>query len=206
MELIHDGYTQRAEVGDTVFLYRPMVYSEAVGVGKIAQSLPREMQKDFIAEVVIAHVVWPCIFEPLKNNLAAIFRLIAGSREQELADEKNLRDGSRLAIRYPHLDQVSCADCKYWWFDIHDGEFCKRGDEYLKRDGAAPCDKGVNCPVGHWKQEKRLNDKNRQAFEHHMTCRATGQFPNDPIVKRNARIINQVIEECQRKSKMSSSK
>lgn len=206
MQLIHDGYTQRAELDALTFLYRPMVYSDAVGACKIVQSLPKEMHKDFLFDVVSAYVVWPDQLDRSKvmqgRVLADMLSLITGDRQQERKDEENLRTGSMIAIAYPHLDRVSCADCKYWWFDINDGEFCKRGDVYLKRDGHPPCDIGVKCPVGHWTQEKRLSEKNREAFRHYMLCRKAGVFPDDPIVRRNARIISEVIEKCQRKSKM----
>lgn len=207
MQLIHDGYTLRAELDAITFLYRPMTYSDAVGACKIVQSLPAEMHKDFLFDVVSSCVVWPDQLgrERVMQGrvLADMLSIVSGDRKQERVDEENLRTGSMIAIAYPHLDKVDCASCKYWWFDINDGEFCKRGDEYLKRDTPPPCDIGVTCPVGHWTQEKRLSEKNREAFRHHMLCRKSGIFPDDPIVHRNARIINEAIEKCQRKFKMS---
>jgi hypothetical protein len=34
-----------------------------------------------------------------------------------------------------------------------------------------------------------LNDINREAYRHYSECRATGSFPDDPIVRRNAALI-----------------
>lgn len=34
-----------------------------------------------------------------------------------------------------------------------------------------------------------LSDKNWQAWQHYRECQATGRFPDDPIVRRNAALI-----------------
>lgn len=40
-----------------------------------------------------------------------------------------------------------------------------------------------------------LNERNQQAYEHYRQCRAVGQFPDDPIVRRNAAIIRALEDE-----------
>lgn len=39
-----------------------------------------------------------------------------------------------------------------------------------------------------------LTDKNVQAYQHYLECRAVGQFPDDPVVRRNAAVIRGVEE------------
>lgn len=40
-----------------------------------------------------------------------------------------------------------------------------------------------------------LNSRNLEAFQHYRECKATGHFPNDPIVRENAAIIGELIDE-----------
>lgn len=39
-----------------------------------------------------------------------------------------------------------------------------------------------------------LNGRNQHALEHYLECRAVGVFPDDPIVRRNARIIREIYD------------
>ena len=41
---------------------------------------------------------------------------------------------------------------------------------------------------------------NELAYEHYRECRAVGEFPDDPIVRRNAVIIRSVEDEIERRN------
>lgn len=41
-----------------------------------------------------------------------------------------------------------------------------------------------------------LNERNWAAYRHYMECRAIGQFPDDPIVRRNAMLIRQIEDQA----------
>lgn len=43
-----------------------------------------------------------------------------------------------------------------------------------------------------------LSDRNWRAYAHHMECRAVNSWPDDPIVRRNARIIRALLDEVDR--------
>ncbi|MEQ8788878.1 MAG: hypothetical protein RIC55_21380 [Pirellulaceae bacterium] len=43
-----------------------------------------------------------------------------------------------------------------------------------------------------------MRQRNTLAYEHYLRCRATGQFPIDAIVARNAAIIRSIEEEFER--------
>lgn len=47
---------------------------------------------------------------------------------------------------------------------------------------------------------QELSEKNWQAYQHWQECRAVGHFPNDPIVRRNAAIIQRVYDEYSREA------
>ena len=67
------------------------------------------------------------------------------------------------------------------------------------RGTMAPCRLRANgCPKGTPEASKALTEKNRKAFAHYLECRAVGQFPVDGIVRRNAAIIRQVMDDCDR--------
>lgn len=42
-----------------------------------------------------------------------------------------------------------------------------------------------------------ISTKNRQAYDHYLMCKATGKFPDDPIVFRNAGYIRQIEDQVQ---------
>jgi hypothetical protein len=51
---------------------------------------------------------------------------------------------------------------------------------------------GVGCLKGTPEESRELTNANRAAWRHYRECRAVGQFPDDPIVRRNAAIIREV--------------
>ena len=67
--------------------------------------------------------------------------------------------------------------------------------------GKAPCEATIGaprevreriCPKIDPDSGVELNEANRQAYEHYLECRAVGSFPDDPIVKHNAKVIRQM--------------
>ncbi len=53
-----------------------------------------------------------------------------------------------------------------------------------------------DAPVKHWDHAVQLSDKNWRAYQYYLECRAVGQFPDDAIVRRNARIIRAIQDEA----------
>ena len=43
------------------------------------------------------------------------------------------------------------------------------------------------------------SEKSHRAYQHYLECAAVGQFPDDPLVRRNARIIRQVEQAWERR-------
>lgn len=58
--------------------------------------------------------------------------------------------------------------------------------------GAAPCRASAI----------EMSTKNRMAFLHYQECRAVGSFPDDSIVRRNARIIRDAYDDVERSDMM----
>jgi hypothetical protein len=60
---------------------------------------------------------------------------------------------------------------------------------------------GVGCPKGTPENPRGLNVANEAAWRFDRECRATGLFPDDPLVRRNAAIIRQVEEAFERRQR-----
>lgn len=48
--------------------------------------------------------------------------------------------------------------------------------------------------------DRLLSEQNWQAYTHYLECRAVGEFPNDPIVRRHARLIRQIEDAADRQT------
>jgi hypothetical protein len=42
-----------------------------------------------------------------------------------------------------------------------------------------------------------MSERNHRVFRHYRECAAVGRFPDDPIVRRNAGIIRDVLEQIE---------
>ena len=71
-----------------------------------------------------------------------------------------------------------------------------RGDEPVRRPAGhhPPCRyDSTPCPKGTPENPKSLSARNRKVLDHYRECEATGQFPNDAIVRQNAAIIRETL-------------
>ena len=105
----------------------------------------------------------------------------------------NLREGLELELTNPRLARRSCDECKKWWYSEQTGLVLLNGDgAKLERFGPTLC-QTTGCAKGTPDQQKCLNKANKWAWRHFRDCDAVGQFPDDPIVRRNAAMIRQVM-------------
>lgn len=119
----------------------------------------------------------------------------------------------------PKLANRSCAICLKYKFDERTGllEFGADQKPQERMTGCgdiflAPCRdmsldirgrRNRTCRKGTPENPKTLSEANQRCYEHYLECRAVGQFPDDPIVRRNAGIIRQIEDEFDRKQKTS---
>jgi hypothetical protein len=130
------------------------------------------------------------------GNLVAIFRAMVGSQDKQDLDELNLRSGMRLLTLYPSTAGITCESCQKFWMDPIDGTYAKRDGVRLERpEGSLLCEVGT-CPAGDPNANRRLNRKNLMAYRHYLECYAVGDFPEDPIVRNNARLISWSIDRA----------
>lgn len=95
--------------------------------------------------------------------------------------------------------EVAHRDCNHCWLHVYNettGEVEKRRDKPVKRPRGTypPCCRG-RCKKGTPDKSRELLPHNWLAYEHYLGCKATGHFPDDPIVMRNAKIIRMIEDE-----------
>jgi hypothetical protein len=110
----------------------------------------------------------------------------------------------RLVRLHPEVAFRSCEDCLKHVYDEQTG----RRAEYPPQSGRPipraagnepPCRRGPDkCPKGHPAAGRELTEVNWQAYMHYLECKATGNFPADPIVSRNAGVIRGVEDALDR--------
>lgn len=104
-------------------------------------------------------------------------------------------------LLHPLVAGRDCRHCLKYRYDEKTGkpETRRRSDEPIERDDMtpAPCRTHKGCPKGTPEDSKALDDRNWQAYQHHLECKAVGSFPDDPIVRRNAMLIETVREQVE---------
>lgn len=74
--------------------------------------------------------------------------------------------------------------------------------EPIKRElpKTLPCRKDPisGCPKGTAEKSIELNEQGKQIWRHYQECKAIGKFPDDPIVRRNARVISEIEHAADR--------
>lgn len=108
-----------------------------------------------------------------------------------------------LILAHPEVARVSCADCQAWAYN-DDWTRTKRLGRDVPRPPGSPTPCGT-CPKIPASAPERtpehaieLTTQNWQAYRHYLECRAVGQFPDDPIVRRTARVVRGVYDEIDR--------
>ena len=96
-------------------------------------------------------------------------------------------------------------DCRHCWQYIYqdfepenpkegpglDELVTHNGEPMTRESGGPPCVWG-SCPKGHIDSPRVLSRRNERVYYHYLECRAVGQFPDDAVVRRNARLIRAV--------------
>lgn len=102
----------------------------------------------------------------------------------------------RLAIVHPEVAARDCKHCQKWLYDEKTGKVVERHGIPIERPKGThpPCRLHIGCPKGSPENSRALTSQNRRAYHHYLECRAVGQFPDDPIVRRNAALIRHVEE------------
>lgn len=118
-----------------------------------------------------------------------------------------------LVLQHPGVAGRDCQDCLKHVYNEKTGEREEwprgSGKGYRRPPGtSAPCRKGA-CPKVAPEGEpgsKALSAKNWQAYQHYLECEAVGDFPRDPIVRRNAAIIKMARDSVEKTELMAAAR
>lgn len=109
----------------------------------------------------------------------------------------------KLAILHPEVAFRDCEHCRNWLYNEHGenaGQIAEwRGEPYRRPPGVpVPCKTSRGCPKVSPDAGVGLSPQNLRAYLFDRGCRAVGRWPDDPIVRRNARIIQDAEAEARR--------
>lgn len=107
--------------------------------------------------------------------------------------------GLYLEALHPMIAQRSCQHCQAFVYNEETGLVRNRpkpfDDQPLPRaaNNPPPCRAaGLSCAKGTPEASREWSRKNRLAYLHYLGCCATGDWPDDGIVRRNAAILRRV--------------
>lgn len=116
----------------------------------------------------------------------------------------------RLLMLHPGIAHLDCDFCLKHMVDEKTGvpeigrggvpelRILNMSPEYLspcrdlRRDGNGR--RVRTCPKGTPENPKTLSPENELCYEHFLECKAIGQFPDDSVVRRNAAVIQGVLD------------
>lgn len=211
--MILDGYTEVFTCDEMTVIYRPTTHRTRRELLKLLRSVPATFGlRSILCPAVCSRIVswdWrenptPAVLLSIRDWHTPLFTKLSGTvlgvgtAQTERADAVNLAMGVRLRLLYPETEKLSCSDCQEWWCDPLSGEFVKlRGERIARGNAPLLCSTRDGCPVGTPAKQRRLSPKNKLAYEHYLECQATGNFPDDCIVRKNAKIIRSVTERVE---------
>ena len=106
----------------------------------------------------------------------------------------------RLVLAAPQVAFRDCTHCQNYVYDETTGrpvQYPPRSGRLVPRPAGAPppCRiAGAGCPKGTPENPRSLTYENQQAYRFDRECRAVGNFPKDPLVRRNAALIRAAEE------------
>lgn len=167
----------------------------------------KRIGESFLHEIAESQIIWISksrygieheVYDSLLHSIWG-----AGNYQKEKKDCHRLRSGIHFESRHPNLAKVGCNTCREYWFDPllvdispSDAWTVKiHGKPAKKPSGTEPlCVQCPgSCPAGHYKESNRLSGKYLLAYHHYLECKATRNFPDDPIVRRNAKVIEKAL-------------
>jgi hypothetical protein len=107
-----------------------------------------------------------------------------------------------LELLHPQVARRDCNHCQLYQYNEDTGRVEQWRGRPLRRvrGQPPPCRTPQGCPKGSPEESRQLTRRNEQAYDHYLQCRATGRFPDDPLVARNAAIIRSAWDLLERRN------
>jgi len=200
VQSVPDGYNEALAVAGTTVEFRPLLSRERqLLVARLRDLSPNDASR-YLKDTARSRVVWGEIrfdeLDPIQAR-AVIAKIAAKSGVKEAADVANLHAGVQIELKYPHLSKTTCDYCKAWWYDPMTGVTTEQDGCALQREPESELLCVIDrCPRGTPEKPNVLSGKNRWAWLHFQECEAVNEWPDDPIVRRNARVIRDAIQKA----------
>lgn len=112
-------------------------------------------------------------------------------------------------VLHPEVAHRDCGHCQAFVYITETGLPARQKHGTPGPDGEMPLLKrnprnkppcmtmGESCPKGSPDKQRSLSERNWRAYRHWQTCKATGKWPEDGIVMRNAGIIEAALQQAE---------
>lgn len=231
---ILDGYSRRAtlRVGqhDVRLIYRPFHSSSApererfrweigfLGERAAQQELDRHLFSRVVSWDMPLDVSQLKVLRDSSTAYSQFLRLLFGHAVDESGEKwrdvesqwaSNLREGVILDRLDHRLANRSCVECQTFWYQDNGLVLLRNstGEKELRPMFALPsCRTEFGCRKGTPENQKSLSTPNQWAYRHFQACEVTSSFPDDDIVRYNARVIRKAIEKAEKEKQEPSGK
>jgi hypothetical protein len=112
----------------------------------------------------------------------------------------------QLLVLHPEVANRDCGHCQKYLYDEETGALRRQkfgkgpdglGLPVLRGNVALPCRSKDGCAKGTPEGQRSLSRKNWRALQHYFECKATGMWPDDGMVRRNAGIIEAAFKRAE---------
>lgn len=103
-----------------------------------------------------------------------------------------------MLVFYPSFALRDCQHCLKWQYDENTGRVGRNPTtrKAMLRYSKPLCQTDWGCVKGTPENPIGFSKQNQQAFEHYLECKEVGIFPDDGVVRRNARVISKALAEA----------
>jgi len=92
----------------------------------------------------------------------------------------------------PGVVSIDCDQCHQFMYDLETGKPEEWRGKPARRVKGVPPPCKTKCPKRGPDEYTTLLPQNLECLEHYSECSATGDFPDDPLVRRHAAILKNV--------------
>jgi len=107
-----------------------------------------------------------------------------------------------LILLHPEVAYRDCTHCQEWLYEDSGSaaQHPRTGEPLRRPPGNRPLCRipGKSCPKGTPEAQKSFTPQNEQCYRHYLECKATNQWPDDPLVRRHAGLIRRLEEQVDR--------
>jgi hypothetical protein len=104
-----------------------------------------------------------------------------------------------LVLTEPAVAHRDCKHCQEWLYEESGSVALDRQGNPLRRPPGVspPCRTPKGCPKGTPEAVKAFTPQHEKTWAHYKRCRATGQWPDDDLVREHAGILSTLEQQVE---------